>query len=106
MKEEVGPQGLYPEQSAQLESIAKTILPYLRVELATHTYSHPFNWDKAENTADARNEATDTAKSYHLPIKGYTFNLDREIQGSIDYINQRLAPPNKHVKVLCGQVTP
>ena len=97
---EIGPQGLYPEQSAQLESIAKQIFALPWVELATHTYSHPFNWDKAENAANARNEATDTAESYHLPIKGYTFNLDREIQGSIDYINQRLAPPNKHVKVL------
>ena len=34
----------------------------------------------------------------HLAIKGYTFDLDRDIKGSRDYINS-LAPPGKSVKV-------
>ncbi|MEM5809171.1 MAG: polysaccharide deacetylase, partial [Candidatus Aenigmatarchaeota archaeon] len=36
---------------------------------------------------------------YNLPIKGYNFDLRREIFGSIEYINTRLAPEGKRVKV-------
>jgi hypothetical protein len=38
-------------------------------------------------------------EGYSLPIKNYEFNLEREIIGSIDYINKNLAPENKQTKV-------
>lgn len=97
---EIGPDGMYPDLSPQLEPIARNIFALPWIEIASHTYSHPFNWSKAVSNPEAENQASDTAESYHLPIKGYVFNLQREIKGSIDYINQRLAPPNKQVKIL------
>ena len=88
---EVGPHGLYPEQAPKLETIARSIFALPHVEIGSHTYSHPFKWMKAIES--------ETEASYNLPIPGYDFDLRREIQGSVDYINSRLAPPGKQVKL-------
>lgn len=92
---EVGKTGLYPELSPQLEKIARDIYALPWVELASHSYSHPFYWRKAEEAA----QDGEDSESYHLPIKDYIYNSQREIKGSINYINQQLAPKNKQVKV-------
>ena len=90
---EIGPTGLYPKQSSQLEKIARAIYRLPKVELASHTYSHPFNWEAVE-----KGEAV--SGKYSLPISHYRYTLDREIIGSVEYINTRLAPPGRRVKVL------
>ncbi|MBP9217121.1 MAG: hypothetical protein KBF23_08130, partial [Agitococcus sp.] len=63
-------------------------------ELASHSYSHPFYWSKAESA-----EHGEDYEAYHLPIKDYKYDATREISGSVNYINQQLAPKNKQVKV-------
>ncbi|WP_432723389.1 bifunctional glycoside hydrolase 114/ polysaccharide deacetylase family protein [Jeongeupia wiesaeckerbachi] len=87
---EVAQTGLYPKDSAAAEAIARQIFALPNVEIASHSYSHPFQWGKIN---------TDNAEDYHLEIPGYTLDLNREITGSIDYINHRLAPPGKQTKV-------
>jgi hypothetical protein len=89
---EVGPKGMYPSESPRLEAIARDIFRLPNVEIASHTFSHPFEW------ADA--EAGHKEPLPHLPIAGYTFDLERDLKGSIDYINSRLAPPGKRVRML------
>lgn len=89
---EVGPEGMYPQYTATLESYARKIFALPHVELGSHTYSHPFEWEEAE--AGMREPHVP-----HLPIKGYTFDLRRELKGSVDYINS-LAPGDKRVKVI------
>lgn len=89
---EVGPTGLYPQQSARHEKIAREIFALPNVEIASHTYSHPFEWQNLSNGGD--NEA------YYLKIPGYTFDLEREIAGSVRYIDTRLAPPGKKTRIL------
>lgn len=93
---EVAPQGLYPKDSPQLEAIARQMFALPNVEIASHTYSHPFRWAKVE-AGDASNEA---GADYHLDIPGYVPSLPREIDGSVDYIRNRLAPPGKPVRIL------
>ena len=61
------------------------------MEAASHSYSHPFHWGKAQ--------AESGGESYHLPIPGYDYRVDREIGGSIDYINRQLTPAAKPVKL-------
>lgn len=91
---EVGPSGLYPAISPRLEAVARDIYALPSVEVASHTYSHPFIWRQAEaGTATKDGE-------YNLPIKGYRFSTEREIAGSADYINRNLAPAGKPVKIL------
>jgi hypothetical protein len=61
--------GRYPAESRELEGIARRIFRLPHVEIASHSYSHPF------------------------------LDLRREILGSVDYIREQLAPPEKPVRV-------
>jgi uncharacterized protein (TIGR01370 family) len=89
---EVAADGLYPELSPQLEPIARAMFVLPHVEIATHTYSHPFDWPGLE--------ADDDAEGLNLPIPGYAFRPEVEIDGSVRYINEHLAPPGKATRVV------
>lgn len=78
---EVAVDGLYPALSPALEKIARDIFAQPQVEIASHSYSHPFSWRKAGNNRDD--------ESYHLKIPNYIFDLQTEIPGSIAYIESR-----------------
>ncbi|CAM4047611.1 endo alpha-1,4 polygalactosaminidase [Comamonas aquatilis] len=92
---EISPQGLYPQWSKQLESIAQRIFAMPHVEIASHSYSHPFLWDHAP----PRVGKEDKEVNLNLHIPGYVMDLHREIKGSVDYIQKNLAPPGKPVGV-------
>ncbi|MCS6957522.1 MAG: endo alpha-1,4 polygalactosaminidase [Aquificaceae bacterium] len=97
---EIAPHGLYPKEAPKLEEIARSIFSLDNVELASHTFSHPFKWQELEILEKTIGEAVyhkDVA--FNLPIEGYKFDLRREIEGSIEYINRQLAPKDKKVKV-------
>jgi polysaccharide biosynthesis protein PelA len=83
--------GMYPQQSAELEKEARSIFSMPWVEAASHTYSHPFVWQKLTGAAQA--------EGYNLNIKGYSFNLQDEIGGSINYINS-LLPAGKRTRLI------
>jgi len=87
---EVGSAGKWPKLAPELESIAREIFALPNVEVASHSYSHPFNWLRQGKDLDDGS------------INGlfrYPYSLHREIAGSIAYINERLAPKDKPVKV-------
>ncbi|MGR5078647.1 endo alpha-1,4 polygalactosaminidase [Photobacterium swingsii] len=90
---EVGERGLYPKESPQLEAIARKIFKLPHVEIASHTFSHPFFWD-FDKVVDS------SAYGENLPIPGYTVDYNNEIIGSIDYINKNLAPKNKKARLV------
>ncbi len=92
---EVAPDGLYPALSPRLEGVARQMFALPHVEIASHSYSHPFKWSTVNHGA-----LTNPQEEYHLKIPGYTMNLKREIVGSVDYIRRRLAPPGKPVDIL------
>lgn len=94
---EVGPEGLYPKDSPALEAVARDMYALPWVEMASHTFSHPFRWSQAMHGAGAGHKSVEADA---LPIKHYTFNLAREIGGSVSYINKNLSPPGKQVKIL------
>ncbi|MEJ2764882.1 endo alpha-1,4 polygalactosaminidase [Photobacterium sp. MCCC 1A19761] len=90
---EVSKHGLYPNKSAELEAIARKIFALPNVEIASHTFSHPFFWDDSISVEE---------KQYgdHLPIPGYTVDYHKEIIGSLNYVNQQLAPKDKKAKLI------
>lgn len=94
---ETAPDGLYPQQSAQMEDIARRMFRLPHVEIASHSYSHPFLWNQEVKHGVFLEE---TQKDYHLELPGYTFSLEREIVGSVNYIQQRLAPAGKKVQIM------
>lgn len=87
---EIAADGLYAAQSDKLERVARAMFALPHVEMASHSFSHPFLWRKAV--------ANPEEEGYHLSIANYTFDLAKEITGSIDYMNSRLAPPGKQVR--------
>ena len=89
---EIAANGLYPKDSPALEAIARRIFALPHVEMASHTYSHPFRWEEAAATADA--------ERYHLLLPAYKFNLEAEIDGSVRYIDSTLAPAGKRTRML------
>ncbi len=111
---EIAPHGLHPTLSPALERIARDIFRLEHVEIATHTYSHPFYWNALAQAAEegVANDASPSGggegrgyghahgRTLHLPLPDYRFSLDREIAGSARYIDERLAPPGKRTKVL------
>ncbi|MEQ3622929.1 MAG: endo alpha-1,4 polygalactosaminidase [Marinobacter sp.] len=94
---EVSPEGLYPVASEDAERLARSIFGMNFVEVASHTYSHPFYWQSIEGGPAPRLE--NTLYGYFMNIPDYQASLEREIAGSVRYINQRLAPEDKPVSV-------
>lgn len=107
--------GLYgPAQLAIYRPIARAMFALPWVEIGSHTYSHPFAWAALEHNPDlsaglhiepgthgtGKDEYLATAKlqyGYNLPIPGYRFSVQQEVQGSVKIINDVLAPPGKKV---------
>lgn len=99
---ELGATGMHPELTSVLEPIARKIFSLQNVEIGSHTYSHPFNLWQIDEATGKRvlgklNPEWVENEQFSLDIPNYDFNVNREIQGSIDYINQRLAPAGKSV---------
>ncbi len=87
---EIAENGLNPQLAPRLEALARRIFALPHVELASHSYSHPFRWPLQNNA---------TNSGYSLDIPGYRFAAETEINGSIAYINRHLAPAGKSCKV-------
>ena len=84
---EIDDNGLYPKIASKLQNIAKKMYKLENVEGATHTFTHPFFWNKIVND--------NLSSEYRLKVKGYKFSLDREIKGSLQDINTKLLPKGK-----------
>ena len=100
---EVGPSGLYPDRAGELEPVARAIFALPEVEIASHTFSHPFDWLRAQGQEPPRPDDADDSEPIEgdrLDIPGYTYSLEREIDGSVRYIDGRLAPIGKPTRVM------
>jgi len=87
---EIGPAGKWPKLSPELEAIAREIFALPHVEVASHSYSHPFDWLR---------QGQDMEDGEINGLFRYDFSLQREIKDSVVYINQRLTSSDKPVKV-------
>lgn len=92
---EVSPDGPYAKESAEMEAVARRMFALPHVEIASHSYTHPFYWDAVD-----RGEVKEALQGYTLAPDNYVPSLEREIAGSVDYIRTRLAPPGKPVGLM------
>ena len=90
---EVASVGLYKALSPLMEKVSRQIFALPHVEIASHTYSHPFYW------ADAELGIQVPGRVVGLQIPGYKYDANREITGARDYINT-LAPSGKKTKMV------
>jgi len=93
---EIAPDGIHPKQSPELMQTARDIFALPWVEIASHTFSHPFIWQ--ETTRKNLGYLFD-AENFNIKIPNYTFNLETEITGSVDFINKNLTPPDKKCRL-------
>ena len=94
---------LKPDDRQRYENIARSIFALPNVQAGSHSYTHPFSWDPADPNPghfDRVNVQLNDSVSYP------TVDLEREIKGSIDYINQNLLPKNKKVEYAQTLQTP
>lgn len=86
--------GIFADKAPILQRMAREIfrLPY--IEIGSHTYSHPFDWE------DIKAGMRGGAHNYNLPLKNYHFNLPQEIGGAAQWIDRHLAPPGKRTRVI------
>lgn len=85
--------GQDPADQPRLEKIARDIFALPNVQPASHSFSHPFVWIDGDPSA-MRYE------SHNLQLKTpYTMSYEREIDGSVDYINRHLAAPGRPVEI-------
>jgi len=78
----------------KLVDIAKGIYAMPNIESASHAYSHPYYWNANSSIKDRY------PSQYGFIVKGYTFNSEKEIVYSANYISKNLAPPNKPCRVM------
>ena len=97
---EIAPHGLFPDLSQELEALARTIFARNDVEIASHSFSHPFFWPDEQGRIRGGEQGPDGRYGFHMPIPGYALDPEREIRGSIDYIQRRLAPEGKDVAMM------
>lgn len=90
---EIGKRGLYPQRAATLEAVARRIFALPHVELASHSLSHPFRWQRPAPGPGERDYA------YTLQLPGYSYDPREEVSGSARYIDTQLAPPGKRTRV-------
>lgn len=95
---EVGSAGLYPKLSPALEKIAREMFDLPHVEIGSHTFSHPFSWTLSGQSQSPVDD--DKSEGIHLNIPGYKFSLDREIAGSLHYVNGKLTTEKKPAAML------
>jgi hypothetical protein len=72
---EIAPYGIYPKDSKEALKIADKIFRLKNIELASHSFSHPFDWADPEHP--------------RLPVKNYNFSYEREIEGSLKFLSER-----------------
>ena len=85
---EINDNGLYPKIAPKLRNIVKQMYVLENVEPATHTFTHPFFWNKIQENGDLDEQ-------YRLKPKGYKFSLDYELKGMLEEINKQLLPKGK-----------
>ncbi|WP_118182363.1 bifunctional glycoside hydrolase 114/ polysaccharide deacetylase family protein [Paraburkholderia phosphatilytica] len=104
---EVSDDGPFRKFAPHLRDIGRRIFELPNVEVATHTYTHPLQWmrvtglgnpDEKNATTEGASQTNNTGRSIDIP--GYHFSIDREIGGSIQYIDTRIAPASKPVRMV------
>lgn len=88
--------GVQDEWQPKLEEIARSIYALPNIQAASHSFSHPYCWDRSDPNPGVYTEPNLKLK----PVAKYPdIVLDREIRGSVDYINQTLLPPGRQVEI-------
>ncbi|MCB1209615.1 MAG: hypothetical protein KDK97_09830, partial [Verrucomicrobiales bacterium] len=89
--------GLRDGDEGKIQELAKSIYALPHVQAASHSFSHPYQWDPDDPNPGVYDEAFMALKA----VANYTkVDPEREIRGSIRYINENLLPADKRVELM------
>jgi len=80
------------DRRERMFDVARRLFAMPSVEIATHTYSHPFKWELVGKFPGSG--------KYNIDVGDYRFSPEREIAGSARFINENLAPANKKTELM------
>ncbi|MBL9115473.1 MAG: hypothetical protein JNJ83_10750 [Verrucomicrobiaceae bacterium] len=90
-------QGIDESWKPKLVDLAKSIFQLPNVRAASHSFAHPYQWDATDPNPGIYTEPFMTLKP-DVPYR--QVSVDREIRGSVDYINSELLPKDKKVELM------
>ena len=85
-----------PKEEPLLVKLSREMFALPNVEAGSHSYTHPFYWQENDKTSALYTEDNLELKP---EIDVSKINLEREITGSIKYIESTLLPPGKKVEI-------
>lgn len=90
-------EGIPDEWQPRIEGLARDIFTLPNVQPASHSFSHPYCWDLSDPNPGEYSEP-------NLPLKAAAaypeINAEREVRGSVEYINRELCPRGKPVELM------
>lgn len=90
-------EGLEDSARDRIKAAARSIFSLPHIEAASHSFSHPYQWDADDPNPGIYDEPNMPLK----PAAQYSkIDVEREIRGSVDYINQNLLPDGKKVELM------
>jgi len=114
---ELSPSGKVTDKNKKYIEAARDIFKLPWVEIASHTYSHPYKWQELEKNTSGKGlnmplhdyskvdfeklaviEGGDNIEDLNIPR--YEFDPKKEIQGSASFIDSVLAPEDKKTQIL------
>ena len=87
-----------PKDRPRFEAIARSLFALPNVQVASHSWSHPFVWMPGKDVEGGRGYATqwlEFADAGTYPV----FDLKREITGAVRYVNEELTMKDKPVEL-------
>jgi len=87
-----------PKDREHFEDIARSIFALPNVQPASHAWSHPFVWMPGRDVEGGRGYAAPWLE-FASPNAYPTFDLKREIEGSVSYIQSTLLPPGRTLEL-------
>lgn len=90
-------EGLEDRDQEKIVATARSIFAMPQIQVASHSFSHPYQWDANDPNPGIYDEP-------NMPLKQSAnyprIDPVREIVGSVDYINQNLLPEGKKVEIM------
>ncbi len=80
------------DRRQRMFDVARRIFAMPSVEIATHTFSHPFKWELVGKWP--------RSGKYNIDVGDYRYSPEREIGGSARFIDENLAPANKKTELM------
>jgi len=90
----------------RIEKKVRSMFSLSNVEGASHTFTHPMSWSLRPSFAERKMYLGEKEALKHkgpivgYPIKNYVMSYDKEVIGSLDYINKNLMPKEKKARTL------